>query len=82
MKMISTIFLVSAIVPVVPGLGLYRTMSLLAQGLTAEGADQGIRAMITIAMISLGLGAGSFIDQRSHLHRNRKDPEPPGSRPA
>ena len=63
MKMIGTVFLMSAIVPVVPGLGLYRTMALLGQGATAAGARQGIDAMITIAMIALGLGAGSFIDR-------------------
>ncbi|MBQ9251196.1 MAG: threonine/serine exporter family protein [Clostridia bacterium] len=66
MKMIGTVFLMSAIVPVVPGLGLYRMMTLLGQGATAAGADQGIQAMITIAMIALGLGFGSFTDRRFH----------------
>ena len=63
MKMIGTVFLMSAIVPVVPGLGLYRTMSAIGQGCLAEGAKTGISTMITIAMIALGLGAGAFADR-------------------
>ncbi len=63
MKTIGTVFLMSAIVPVVPGLGLYRTMAYLGQGETAFGVDLGIQAMITIAMIALGMSMGSFIDR-------------------
>ena len=63
MKTIGTVFLMSAIVPVVPGLGLYRMMASLGQGETAAGVDLGIQAMITIAMIALGLSMGSFIDR-------------------
>ena len=63
MKIIGTVFLMSAIVPVVPGLGLYRMMAYIGQGETAAGADMGIRAMITIAMIALGMSMGSFIDR-------------------
>lgn len=70
MKIIGTVFMMSAIVPVVPGLGLYRMMAFLGQGETAKGADMGITAMITIAMIALGLGMGSFIDRM--IHRIRK----------
>ena len=68
MKTIGTVFLMSAIVPVVPGLGLYRMMAELGRGRTAEGADFGIQAMITIAMIVLGLSMGSYID-RLFSHR-------------
>ncbi len=69
MKIIGTVFLMSAIVPVVPGLGLYRMMSYIGQGEMGTGADFGIQAMITIAMITLGLSMGSFIDR---LIRHRK----------
>ena len=64
MKMIGTVFLMSAIVPVVPGLGLYRMMAYLGQGHTAAGVDLGIQAMITITMITLGMSMGSFIDRQ------------------
>jgi len=63
MKIIGTVFLMSAIVPVVPGLGLYRMMEALGRGQISSGAHIGIQAMITVAMIALGLGAGSFIDR-------------------
>ena len=63
MKIIGTVFLMSAVVPVVPGLGLYRMMAALGQGQIAGGATVGIQAMITVAMIALGLGAGAFMDR-------------------
>ena len=63
MKTIGTVFLMSAIVPVVPGLGLYRMMAFIGQGKTADGVDLGIRAMITIAMIALGLSMGSYLER-------------------
>lgn len=61
MKMINTVFLTAAVVPVVPGLGLYRMMAQLGQGNTAGGASMGVGTMVTIAMIVLGLTLGSFI---------------------
>jgi uncharacterized membrane protein YjjB (DUF3815 family) len=68
MKIIGTVFLMSAIVPVVPGLGLYRMMSLLGQGRISDGANMGLQAMITIGMIALGLGAGALLDRSLHSH--------------
>ena len=47
MKIIGTVFLVSSIVPVVPGLGLYRMMAYLGRNRIADGANMGIRAMIS-----------------------------------
>ncbi len=66
MKIIGTVFLMSAVVPVVPGLGLYRMMAFWGQNRIADGATMGIRAMITVAMIALGLGAGAMIDRMVH----------------
>ena len=66
MKTIATVFVMAAVVPVVPGLGLYRMMALLGQGNMAAGGSQGIAAMITIAMIVLGVSMGSFIDRLVH----------------
>ena len=57
MKIIGTVFLMSAVVPVVPGLGLYRMMEALGRGQISAGAGIGIRAMITVSMIALGLVA-------------------------
>ena len=63
LKIIGTVFLMAAIVPVVPGLGLYRMMAYLGQNRISDGANMGIRAMITIGMIALGLGAGAMISR-------------------
>ena len=71
MKIIGTVFLISAIVPVVPGLALYRMMAFLGQSRIDTGAAEGVRAMITIAMIALGLSSGAFIDRLIHLRSRR-----------
>ena len=73
LKIIGTVFLMSAIVPVVPGLGLYRMMAFLGQNKISEGAGMGIQAMITIAMIALGLGVGAVVTRIAHP---RKNPSP------
>ena len=61
LKMIATVFGTLAIIAFVPGLGLYRCMSLLAQGNTSLGLQTGIVAMSNIVMITFGLGVGSFL---------------------
>ena len=71
MKIIGTVFLMSAVVPVVPGLGLYRMMAALGRGQLSVGARTGVQAMITVAMIALGLGAGAFIDRVLWSRRTR-----------
>ena len=63
LKLIGTIFLMSAVVPVVPGLGLYRMMAAIGQGQIYEGTKTGVGAMITVAMIALGLVTGAFTDR-------------------
>lgn len=67
LKMIVTVFITLAIIPLVPGIGLYRCMSYLAQGQSALGGQTGIHAMMNILMIALGVGLGSF-----HPHRHIK----------
>lgn len=71
MHMIATIFILLSIVPLVPGLGLYRFMALLGSGQTAAGAQVGVNAMVSIAMIALGLGVGNFV-YRLLLHRPKR----------
>ena len=61
MRMIATIFITLSIVAMVPGLGLYRCMALLAQGQNAAGVRNGVEAMTTIVMIALGIGVGNFL---------------------
>ena len=42
-------------------MGLYRCMHFLAQEMYSAGADAGVRAMVDVVMIALGLAVGSFI---------------------
>lgn len=60
MRMIASIFILLAMIPLVPGLGLYRCMAFLAQGLYSEGVKAGVGAMVDIVMIAFGLGVGSY----------------------
>ena len=52
-KMIATAFVTIAIMPLVPGLGLYRAMSAMEQGDMSLGAATGAHSMVLILMISL-----------------------------
>ena len=61
MQMIASIFVLLSMIPLVPGLGLYRCMSFLAQEMYSAGADAGVRAMVDVVMIALGLAVGSFL---------------------
>ena len=61
MRMIASIFVLLSMIPLVPGLGLYRCMHYLAQEMYGAGADAGVRAMVDIVMIALGLAVGSYI---------------------
>ena len=61
MHMIASIFVLLAMIPLVPGLGLYRCMHYLAQEMYSAGVDAGVRAMVDIVMIALGIAVGSFI---------------------
>ena len=73
LKMIGTTFLMMSIVSFVPGLGLYRCMEYLGAGQTRLGAEQGVAAMITIAMIVLGQSTGSFLYRSvTSLRKGRK----------
>ena len=61
MRMIASIFVLLAMIPLVPGLGLYRCMHYLAQEMYSAGANAGVRAMVDVVMIALGLAVGSYI---------------------
>lgn len=64
MRMITTIFMCAALIPLVPGLGLYRTMSLLLEGDPAGGLAQGLQTLLAIGAIALGAAIGSLRLQR------------------
>lgn len=61
LKMIATVFVTIAILPLVPGVGLYRAMSALAMGDMAAGASVAAHTMALIVMIALGIGLGTAL---------------------
>ena len=76
MQMIASIFVLLSMIPLVPGLGLYRCMRFLAQEMYSAGADAGVRAMVDVVMIALGLAVGSFIFRMAILAKPRKEARP------
>ena len=61
LKMIATVFVTIAILPLVPGVGLYRAMSALATGDMMAGASIAVHTMALILMIALGIGLGTAL---------------------
>lgn len=58
MRMIASVFSVLAIIPCVPGYGLYQTMYYIGQGETGLGLDKLIATMSSILMLALGMAVG------------------------
>ena len=71
-KMIATAFVTIAIMPLVPGLGLYRAMSAMAQGDMSLGAEVGAHSMALILMIALGIAFGSAVSGVRIASKGRK----------
>lgn len=55
MKKIATLFITSALIPLVPGVGLYRTMRHLVQGEYSLAASTGTETLLSICAIALGI---------------------------
>lgn len=60
MRMIATIFLCVALIPLVPGLGLYRTMRALLLGEYRAALGVGLQTLFAIGAIALGAAIGSI----------------------
>lgn len=59
--MATTLFLISAIIPVVPGLGLYRTMMFVAAADYPHALQVGTETLVGIGAIALGLTIATAI---------------------
>jgi len=55
------VVVVSAVVPMLPGLSIYRGLSLLAEG--GSGTSPGLLAMITAASVAISLAAGVILGE-------------------
>lgn len=55
MKMPATVFIIPAIIALVPGIGLYETMLYLVQGHDAQAAKTGIATILAIIAMAMAL---------------------------
>lgn len=55
MKMPATIFIVPAIIPIVPGIGLYNTMMYLVEGQDSKAGATGIATILDIISMAMAL---------------------------
>ena len=51
----ATVFLIVALLPLVPGGGLYQTMELFIQGETAQGVTQGLHTLAIAGALAIGI---------------------------
>ncbi|MGI6239074.1 MAG: threonine/serine exporter family protein [Christensenellales bacterium] len=70
----ATIFLTVAIIPMVPGGGLYDTMLAIVQGRHADAAIAGANTMLSAGAIALGLSiaASAVFTVRKHRREGRR----------
>lgn len=61
LKTLSTIFVTTALIPLVPGLGLYRTMRALVENDLGAAASEGTATMIAILAMAAALAVGPFL---------------------
>ena len=78
----ATIFLTVAVIPMVPGAGLYNTMLALVQNRYADAAAAGSNTMLSAGAIALGLSiaASAAYAIRRQKTAPKAPPEPPPSR--
>ncbi len=60
-KIIATVFLIASVIPLVPGLGLYECMAMLATGAAATALKMGLDTMKIVLMLALGISVGTFV---------------------
>jgi uncharacterized membrane protein YjjB (DUF3815 family) len=69
----ATIFLTVAVIPLVPGAGLYNTMLALVQGRSADAAAAGSSTMLAAGGIALGLSIAASVAYAVRRMRKAKN---------
>ena len=72
MRMPSTILLLSALVPLVPGYNFYAMMLALVQDNGRQAASLGMEAMIIVASIAVGAAVTSVVFRAISMRRRRQ----------
>lgn len=60
-KKAATLYLISALIPIVPGIGLYRTMRYLVEDNVAMSAQVGIETLMGVCAIALAITCSSIV---------------------
>ena len=76
-KMTATLFITSSIIPLVPGLGLYRTMFSISQGQYTLAGQIGTNAVEGICAIALAITFSTMIFTNfKHIHSSKNNRTP------
>lgn len=71
-KMASTLFITSALIPIVPGIGLYRTMLYIAQENFSMAGKVGAETILGICAIALAITISTIIFANFHKKPGRE----------
>ncbi|HML46495.1 MAG TPA: threonine/serine exporter family protein, partial [Clostridia bacterium] len=61
MRMAAIVFITPSLLPLVPGLGLYRTMLYVVQGDMGAAAALGADTLITLGLLALAVAAATLV---------------------
>lgn len=75
LKKVTTLFLTSSLIPLVPGIGLYRTMRYVVEGDYPQALNVGIATIMGICAIALAITFSSVIFSNIP-HRKKKAEKP------
>jgi uncharacterized membrane protein YjjB (DUF3815 family) len=74
-----TIFLLTALVPLVPGYSLYWSMLEMVRNETIHAAEDGVNAILAIAAIAIGAAVASILAKMvTTIRKRRRQLTPPG----
>ena len=73
MKRTATLFMTGAIIPLVPGVGLYRTMRFLTEGNTAMAVETGTATLLGLCGIALAMTITAVFFTNFRSPKRRKD---------
>ena len=76
LKRTSTLFFTGAIVPLVPGVGLYNTMRYVVTGEYSRAASTGVFTLLAIFAIALAVTITSVVFSAFTAHKTQKNKRP------
>lgn len=71
-KMPATVFVTTAIIPIVPGIGLYQTMLKIVERDYDQAADLGFNTLLAIGLMALALALNTLMVPSLHRMAHRR----------